>query len=339
MILIDGLYINKGGGAVLLQYLITEILQRSEANNFFFLLDPRFEKPAELTGNYEVIPNKMSARIRFYKQNRKRFTTVFCFANTPPPVKMLVPAYTYMHNQKLLEAPFRKWEPMFRSQYIKYLVMKLYNNNTDSYIVQTPHMVEMLVKTGLKKAADCLTIPFYDNRKYAGGGKPFTERMQDEFVFISNPSPQKNYPTLLQAWELLLSQGYTPRLHVTIDETGAELRNKVAELNVKGAQIINHEYLDPKELYFNCAWLIFPSLMESFGLPLIEAADSGMKILASDLPYVYDVVKPSLVFDQNNAASIADAVQQAISDPNLPFPEIVTKNEVQQLINILTGKR
>ena len=334
MILIDALFINKGGGAVLLEYLIEKILDHAEKDNFYFLLDPRFDKPAALTGNFIVIPNKMSARIKFYKEQKSKFTKVFCFANTPPPVKLKVPAYTYFHNQKLLEAPKRKFTKMYFLQYLKYLVVKRYNNNTDYYIVQTPHMVEALTALGLKDNAHCLTIPFYDNRKYTTGYKSFNERPKNEFVFISNPSPQKNYPKLLDAWEYLLGKGTKPTLHVTIDDTAPHFITRVNELNAKGARIVNHKYLDPRELYFNCPYLIFPSIIESFGLPLIEAADSGMKILASDLPYVHDVVTPSLTFDPKNSISIAEAVIKALNS-ELPFPKVVTANEVDRLLAVL----
>lgn len=335
MVLIDALYINKGGGAVLLQYLIEKILASANGHNFFFLLDPRFDKPASLTTNYTVIPNKLSERKNFYNANKNNYTKVLCFANTPPPLRLKAAVFTYFHNQKLLEAPGQKFKRMFWSQYIKYLFVKRFNKNTDYYIVQTPHMVQMLVGVGLKDTAHCLTIPFYDTDKYLSGGLPFEERRKNEFVFISNPSPQKNYPALLDAWEHLLSKGHKPRLHVTIDNTAPGILDRVDMLNKMGADIVNHVYTDPRELYFNCPYLIFPSIMESFGLPLIEAAESGMKILASDLPFVYDVVTPSLTFDQRKPAAIAAAVIRAMETNDLPFPKVVTSNRITELIELL----
>jgi glycosyltransferase involved in cell wall biosynthesis len=335
MVLIDALYINKGGGAVLLQYLIESILNHPKKDEFFFLLDPRFDKPDILDKNFVVINNSMRDRIRFYKLNKHNYTMVFCFANTPPPVKLKVPTYTYFHNQKLLDAPKNRFKKEYLRLYLKYLVVKLYNGNTDYYIVQTPHMVHELTALGLKNKAHCLTIPFYDDRKYLAGHTPFSQRVRDEFVFISNPSPQKNYPTLLDAWEYLLALGHTPQLHVTIDDTAPELIVRMEGLVSKGARITNHVYLDPRELYFNCPYLIFPSVTESFGLPLIEAVDSGMKVLASDLDYVHDVVVPSLTFDPMDNASIANAVIKALNT-DLPFPRIVTTNEVDKLINLLS---
>jgi glycosyltransferase involved in cell wall biosynthesis len=75
--------------------------------------------------------------------------------------------------------------------------------------------------------------------------------------------------------------------------------------------------------------------MESFGLPLIEAAESGMKILASDLPFVYDVVKPSLTFNEQDPAAIAAAVLKALDTPDLPMPSVVTTNQIKELIALL----
>ena len=334
MVLIDALFINKGGGAVLLEYLIEQILAHPQKDDFFFLLDPRFDKPATLDKNYIVINNKINDRIKFYKQNRSKYAKVFCFANTPPPVKLNVPTYTYFQNQKLLEAPKHKFKKDYFLVYLKYLVVKLYDKNNDYYIVQTPHMAEALVAIGLKDAAHCLTIPFYDDRKYLAAHTPFTDRVKDEFVFISNPSPQKNHPTLLDAWEYLLEHGHTPKLHVTIDDTAPHLITRMEELVTRGAHIVNHVYLDPRELYFNCPYLIFPSVTESFGLPLIEAVDSGMKVLASNLPYVYDAIIPSITFEPYDKVSIADAVIYSLNN-ELQFPEIVTKNEVGRLVALL----
>lgn len=335
MVLLDGLFVNKGGGAVLFKYLIETIMKHPRKDEFYFLLDPRLDRPESLTKNYIVIPNKLSDRKKFYKKHKHSYRTVLCFANTPPPVKMKAKVYTYFHNKKLLEAPGQKFKKMFWTQYIKYLYVKQNNANTDYYLVQTPHMVEGLVELGLKTKSECLIIPFYDTDKYHMGGLPFDQRRKNEFVFISNPTPQKNYPALLDAWEDLLKRGHTPALHVTIDNTAPAFLERVADLNKKGTNIINHSYLDPRELYFNCPYLIFPSLMESFGLPLIEAAESGMKILASEMPYVHDVVTPSLTFDQTNPKAIADAVIKAMSDESLPMPKVVTTSHVQELIEML----
>jgi glycosyltransferase involved in cell wall biosynthesis len=322
---------------VLLQYLIQKINGHPAREKFYFLLDPRFERPEGMGENFEVIPNKQTERYKFYKRRKTEIECAFCFANTPPPIRLKAPVYTYFHNQKLLEAPGKRTETSSFKIYLKYLVVKLFRRNTDYFIVQTRHMVQEMLAVGLTDAAHCLSFPFYDDSKYRGGGKAFAGRTP-EFVFISNPSPQKNYPLLLDAWEELLRRGLKPVLHVTVDNTAPAVSARMQELIAMGADIRNHVYIDPRELYFNCKFLIFPSVVESFGLPLIEAADSGMKIIASDLPYVHDVVKPSLVFDPRDKNSIANAVCRAL-ETELPFPQVVTHNQVDALILLLADAK
>lgn len=51
--------------------------------------------------------------------------------------------------------------------------------------------------------------------------------------------------------------------------------------------------LQPAEvqwMYQHCDALVFPSYIETFGLPLIEAALTGLPIIAADLPYAHEVL-------------------------------------------------
>ena len=79
----------------------------------------------------------------------------------------------------------------------------------------------------------------------------------------------------------------------------------------KGLKIINLGWLPQSEVllqYQSCRSLIFPSLRESFGLPLLEASKLNIPILASELDYVYDVCEPEQTFDPSSPQSIARAV-------------------------------
>lgn len=49
-------------------------------------------------------------------------------------------------------------------------------------------------------------------------------------------------------------------------------------------------YVKVCEMYGNCDALLFPSYIETYGLPLIEAALTGMPIIAADLPYSREVL-------------------------------------------------
>jgi len=67
---------------------------------------------------------------------------------------------------------------------------------------------------------------------------------------------------------------------------------------------------------------------------LIEAVNFGCKIIASDLPYVKAVVKPSLMFNPTDVNSIAQIVKKCLTT-EVAISECLVKNEIDKLINYL----
>ena len=330
MILIDALFIaNEGGGPALLRYLVDTIRQHKLEKEFYLLLDARFTH--DVSGfQHEHLRGSLIGRYRFYKNNLTRFSKVFCFANTPPPIRCKVPSATYFHNILLIESdkhPFRKG---FWGAYLRFQFVKLFNKNTDEYIVQTSHMVEAIVGSHLKKKEHCKTFPFF---KIADAELETTARA-NEFVYVSTPTFYKNYENLFGAWEILFEKGQKPVLHVTIDELSPALQQKAKNLSDRGINIINHGYTDPRPLYQKCKYLVYPSYYESFGLGLVEGARAGMKVLAANLPYVTSVVVPSASFDPGSAEDIANTVMRALEE-DLPDTVVCVEDRVDDLIGFL----
>jgi glycosyltransferase involved in cell wall biosynthesis len=211
------------------------------------------------------------------------------------------------------------------------MFVKFFNRNTDKYIVQSDHMVDEIVGSGLKKKEDCICFPFYKLADFKG--LPFEQRKID-FVYISTASFYKNHTTLLDAWDLLFEKGLSPTLHLTVSKDATKTYQYILKLREKGLNIVNHGYTDPGPLYSSCAYLVYPSLNESFGLSLVEAAASGMKILAVDLPYVNSVIRPSASFHPERTASLSGIVFYAMKNA-VPFPEILIRDQVDDLIRYL----
>ncbi|MEM4067920.1 MAG: glycosyltransferase [Candidatus Micrarchaeaceae archaeon] len=59
--------------------------------------------------------------------------------------------------------------------------------------------------------------------------------------------------------------------------------------NIKWIGFLNKDQM--LQNYLNCDAVVFPSKIESFGLPLIESASIGKKIFVLDKPYAKDVLK------------------------------------------------
>jgi len=98
-----------------------------------------------------------------------------------------------------------------------------------------------------------------------------------------------------------------------------ESQNQVLCLDIEemcklhGLKITNERYLSHSEilkLYKRVDALIYPSTFESFGLPLIEARQAGLRVLASEMDYVRDVLDPEQTFDPQSPVSITRAVKR-----------------------------
>lgn len=87
-------------------------------------------------------------------------------------------------------------------------------------------------------------------------------------------------------------------------------------------------------LYAGAHAVIYPSLLGSFGLPLIEAQQRGISIAAAGLDSVRNVVAPQPVFNPTSAVPISRAVKRflAIPGPATPLckPEAFLRNILER---------
>ena len=102
IILVDAIYINSGGGKVLLEYLIDYLSKKKI--EVFYLFDSRLDLDISVKTENSVLNPSESERKNFYKRlNKKNFHSVLCFGNIPPPIKLDTNVYIYFHNELLLD--------------------------------------------------------------------------------------------------------------------------------------------------------------------------------------------------------------------------------------------
>ena len=342
MLIVDSIYIHESGGKALLEYFIEKLIKQRK--DFFILFDERLTSFCihQLSPNqYQFVTASERSRRKVYKSVSNRATTIFCFANVPPPIQILkIPVFIYFQNVLLLSRFFddnhysigRKFILRAKRSYIQWM-----NQPTYHWIVQSDRVKQELSYRLSVDKNQVHVLPFFREEVPV----QHNAHQINKFIYVADGVPQKNHTVLLQAWEYLQDRyQLTPELHLTIPARFTELIASIQQLQHRGIKIINHGVLDKAELnllYQECGYLIFPSLRESFGLPLIEAVQAGCGVLAADLPYVYDVIRPSAVFNPVQPQSIAEVVAEISSKKQIQSAEIMIDDNILKLMNVLTS--
>jgi glycosyltransferase involved in cell wall biosynthesis len=187
----------------------------------------------------------------------------------------------------------------------------------------------------LKRPVIC--VPFAPENIQAQGGNLNKYEKQFDFIYVASGEAHKNHKALINAWGILADEGLFPSLALTlVPEQAPELCALAAkEMVSRGARIhtigfVSHERV--MSMYRESGALIYPSIFESFGLPLIEAQQVGLPVLAPELDYVRDVIEPDETFDPRSPISIARAVRRHLKGRKADL-EIFTAKKLLELVH------
>lgn len=340
MILIDALYIHNSGGKTLLITLIKELLNQ-KSQKFWFLLDSRLDKTfikSLATNQKTVVVASEFKRRRFYLRKQNMFTSIFCFANVPPPIKIKKKVIIYFQNDLILNP--KKGQLDLKSKFIlalKRIYIMQKSRKEYFWAVQTSLMKEKLSNSLSLSSNKIKVLPFYESllRKSINIPKINT------FIYVAGDHSHKNHQKLVSGFNLAAQLADAPlTLTLTLSkENFFFLKQQFPDLH-PNFNLVNLGVLTKNEIieqYMNNRFCIYPSLKESFGLPLIEAAQLGLEIVASDLPYVHQVVSPLLCFNPYDEEDIAAIILKAV---NLNYTRTTTlkiSNELKALTNFISN--
>ncbi len=312
--------IHQGGGKSLLLAILAALPIMTST---VLLVDERMPLPATLGGHIRVrkIPPTILKRVAaefWLRSNSRTEDTVLCFGNLPPLFNLLSRTIVFVQNRYLLDSVGLDGLPMRARMRLTieriWLTMRI--SAATEFIVQTPTM-KRLLNTLVKDKLPIRILPFVLNPIQSARKSPSDrkESARFDFLYVASGEPHKNHGALLQAWRELAFEGFRPTLCLTVGESQfPELYGEIQQICASdGLGITNLGGLPHDQvmaLYENVGALIYPSNLESFGLPLIEARQKGLPILASELDYVRDILDPEQTFDPSSPTSIARAVKR-----------------------------
>jgi glycosyltransferase involved in cell wall biosynthesis len=165
---------------------------------------------------------------------------------------------------------------------------------------------------------------------------------RSDYLFIGDYTYSKGHDILLDAWEKLHKMVRNPILHLTVTRKPGTIPfcDKMDNLINNKVNIINHGFMPYNEackLYAISKAVVYPSLLESLGLGLVEGISAGCDVITANLPYAHSICKPSETFNPTDSDSIVNAILR-YEEGNSPKSELTIHDCVNELLNLICSK-
>lgn len=154
-------------------------------------------------------------------------------------------------------------------------------------------------------------------------------------LYVGQQLDHKNIPHLAEAHQLLLTK--YPDLGLVLAGRLTPEANAHQQLfQDKGYKNIYFtDFISDPELnwlYANCRVYVFPSLMEGFGLPGLEAMMHGAPVASSNTTCLPEILgDAAMYFDPRNTQDISETISQYLDSDELRFEKIALgKNQIKK---------
>jgi glycosyltransferase involved in cell wall biosynthesis len=141
------------------------------------------------------------------------------------------------------------------------------------------------------------------------------------FLYLGRIEYKKNTDTLITAFQKFAEKDQLVKLVLAgfPGHGGEEILKKIpAKLNNRILQVGYVSETEKIILLKNALSFIFPSRFEGFGLPLLEAMNTGVPIIASDIPSSREVARDCAeFFDKNNPDTLAGVMNMLSQEPKI----------------------
>ncbi len=151
------------------------------------------------------------------------------------------------------------------------------------------------------------------------------------FLMVSTIEPRKNHSYLLDAFEIAWANGSRARLCIAgrigwkCDALIERIR-KHPELNKRLFMFNDLSDRSLEHAYSNATSLVFPSYVEGFGLPLVEAMQRGLPAMGSDIPVFREIGGPFMAyFDLDDPQNLVELIKQIETTGRFPAERTVSE--------------
>jgi len=259
-----------------------------------------------------------------------------CTSNTAP-VKKGLPLIVTLHDIIYLESIsiFKKggtWYQKAGNMYRRWVVPKVvkiadkiitvsnFEKNRINDFFGFPHDNDKLV--AIYNGVSNHFKPIDDKQELTRVKKQYN--LPDNFLFfLGNTDPKKNTKGVLEAFSRYLKKSGDDLYLVMLDYERSALEKLLDEIGDK--ELINRIVLtgyvintDLPAIYNLCKVFLYPSLRESFGIPMLEAMRCGVPVITSNTSSMPEVSGgAAFIIDPYKPQEIANAIDELLHNENM----------------------
>ena len=203
-----------------------------------------------------------------------------------------------------------KW--LFSKDSLRYLNFIIGKKNVDNWYVFSPVAKKML-ELKLKKYFNLKIINFYNNLNldysYEKKKKKF------DFIYPASLMDHKNHDLLIKCLIKLADEKIFPSVLLTLnnkEKIKFNFNYKIKKYNLNLYNYFEEDQNKFVEVYKKCSGLLYLSKNETIGLPLLEAINYKLFIIAPDLVYAKQFIKPNITFNINSVNDLCNSIKSSL---------------------------
>lgn len=200
---------------------------------------------------------------------------------------------------------------------------------SSSHIITPSYYTKKAYADFARISLDKITVTHEAADKIIADPQPYDAPFKKFLLYVGQHSDYKNVTRLGDAHQQLLSR-YPDLGLILVGKKNASALNNERYFASKGYKNIHFTgFVEDAQLawlYSHCQAYVFPSLMEGFGLPGLEAMNYFVPVIGSNatcLPEIYQ--DAAHYFDPKSVDSIAQAIDEVLRDDSLRM-ELITKS-------------
>ena len=148
-------------------------------------------------------------------------------------------------------------------------------------------------------------------------------------LYVGSYLPNKNLPAVLQAFQKAKRKMNNLTLVIVNEKNKlpSEYKTLIESLNIEKSIHFTGYVSDQKlvELYNMADVLLFPSLYEGFGLPVLEAMRCGTPVVAARNSSLQEIGDEAVLFTGNTAEELAGSIEELLSFSNHQRVQLIKK--------------